>query len=100
MKTKKTKKQDTIKFSIKKKTSIPVSSQEHRLSEDVKAFRGAASKMERGDSIECTLEQRHKIQNFLRFRNLNENFKSRTISKKDGMCAVYCIKSVNNSQLV
>lgn len=99
MKTKSKSKQ-IVKYTIKRKTSKPLSSQEHVLSEGIKAFRRTAHRMNPGDSIECTNAERRRIMNYLRFRKISSNFKSRNVSKKKDIVAIYCIKKTNKSQLV
>jgi len=100
MKNKIKKSKDKIIFSIKRVTSKPKSSQEHNLSEEVKAFRVTAPKMNVGDSFQCDSLTRHRVQNFLRYRNIGSNFKSRTISKKNDIIAMYCIKRTPKHLLI
>ncbi len=91
---------EKITFRIKRANSLPTSSQEHVLSPSTKAFRVAAPKMNKGDSIHVSEEQRARIFNFLRFRKLKGHFKSRVISNQLDAVAIYCIKPVLKSQLV
>jgi len=89
-----------VKFKIKRNTNKLLSSQEHSMSLDVKAFRKIAHKMNTGDSIEINSEQCHRLRNFLRFRKLNGFFKSRIVSKKLDIISFYCIKKVSKTQLL
>lgn len=91
---------EAVKFKIKRNTNHLISAQEHSMSDDVKAFRRIAHKMNIGDSIEINSEQRHKLHNFLRFRKLTGCFKSRFISKSADIVAFYCIKKVSKTQLL
>lgn len=91
---------EPVKFRIKRNTNKLLSSQEHIISDDVKAFRKIAHKMNVGDSIEINDEQRHKFHNFLRFRKLKGCFKSRVISKSANIIRFYCIKKVSKTQLL
>lgn len=97
--TKKTVK-EFVKFRIKRNTNKLLSMQEHSMSDDVKAFRKIAHKMNIGDSIEVNDEQRRKFNNFLRFRKLTGCFKSRVVSKSDDIFEFYCIKKVSKTQLL
>jgi hypothetical protein len=89
-----------VKFTIKRNTNNLLSAQEHSMSEDVKAFRKIAYKMNVTDSIEINNEQCRKIRNFLRFRKLTGFFKARYISKSNDIIAFYCIKKVSKTQLL
>ena len=91
---------ETVKFKIKRNVNKLLSAQEHAMSDDVKAFRKIAHKMNIGDSIEIKSEQRHKINNFLRLRGLSRHFKSRIISKSEDIIALYCAKKTTKTQLL
>lgn len=91
---------NAVKFKIKRNTNKLLSAQEHCLSDGAKAFRKIAHKMNVGDSIEVNDSQRHVIFNYLRYRKLIDCFKSRVVSKKQDIIAVYCIRKVTKSQLL
>jgi hypothetical protein len=96
----KRKNKNQFRFFIKRTKSVPISPNESILSEDVKEFRRLAIKMNKGDSIEVSNESRARIFNYLRFRKITRNFKSRTISKEEDIVAIYCIRETGKHQLI